>query len=356
MPFLFTPNEYVDMLLIYGECRKNSRNAKALYQERFPERRTPSHMTFAMVEEKMRQGSFPNSKHSHHDKPIQSEQNMVNVLAYVAVNPHVSIRTIAEEIGVSSSSVHRILKTHNYHPFKLHLTHELRPTDPDRRLTFIAIMQVMMQDTPNLLSKILWSDEARFHNNGVVNRHNSHYWSVENPRWVRETRFQTRWGVNVWCGLFNGRLIGPYFFEGYLNGQRYLNILENELPALLDDIPLNERRDMIWQQDGAPPHNNGIVANYLNARFPNKWIGTHGPFRWPPRSPDMTPLDFFVWGYLKDLVYNEQPVDVNDLKIKIRRACNNLTQEMIHAACTRELLRRFDACVDADGGHFEHLL
>lgn len=50
---------------------------------------------------------------------------------------------------------------------------------------------------------------------------------------------------------------------GYLNGQRYLNFLVYDLPALLVNIPLNERRDMIWQQDGAPPHNSGIVVNYF---------------------------------------------------------------------------------------------
>ncbi len=33
----------------------------------------------------------------------------------------------------------------------------------------------------------------------------------------------------------------------------------------------------------------------LNKKFPNKWIGRGGPFSWPPRSPDLTPLNFFLW-------------------------------------------------------------
>ncbi|KAJ8938076.1 hypothetical protein NQ318_006346 [Aromia moschata] len=66
------------------------------------------------------------------------------------------------------------------------------------------------------VTNILWSDESRFHNNGIVNKHNAHYWSNQNPHWMTETRFQTVWGTNVWCGMFNGHLIGPHFFEGTL--------------------------------------------------------------------------------------------------------------------------------------------
>ncbi|KAL4148737.1 hypothetical protein QTP88_002905 [Uroleucon formosanum] len=47
------------------------------------------------------------------------------------------------------------------------------------------------------------------------------------------------------------------------------------------------------RQDGIPAHNARIVQEFLRVRFAEKFIATHGPVEWPPRSPDLTPLDFF---------------------------------------------------------------
>jgi len=58
---------------------------------------------------------------------------------------------------------------------------------------------------------------------------------------------------------------------------------------------------IIFQQDGAPPHWGSHVCRFLDASFPNRWIGRDGLTAWPPRSPDITPLDFFLWGYVNTL-------------------------------------------------------
>ncbi|GBN27178.1 hypothetical protein AVEN_46569-1 [Araneus ventricosus] len=55
--------------------------------------------------------------------------------------------------------------------------------------------------------------------------------------------------------------------------------------------------DVIFQQDGAPPHWGMIVRDFLDENFPDRWCGRSGPIPWPPRSPDITPLDFFLWGF-----------------------------------------------------------
>lgn len=357
MPYLFTPEEYVDMLLIYGECLKNRRISRQLYQERFPNRHIPSEATFKNLERSLRQGHFPNNKRDTIERAVRCEQTIINVLSYVNFNPKVSIRTLANEVGISRSSVHRILKDFKYHPFKVHLVQGLQPGDDQRRLDFIARMMLKINDDPHFLSKILWSDEARFHNNGVVNRHNSNYWSPMNPHWVMETRFQNIWGINVWCGLFNHSVIGPYFFDGTLTGVRYLDFLENILPDLLEDIPLNERQEMWLQQDGAPPHNARIVSDHLQNRFENRWIANRSPeIMWAARSPDLSPLDFFFWGAIKDIVYQSEPQNLDELKQNITRACRQITPAMIQATCTRNVLTRFEMCIAAGGLQFEHLM
>lgn len=239
-------------------------------------------------------GSFAKLKRNR-TKPIRNDENTAEVLQRVNDNPNMSIRGIQREVGISISSCQRILKGNKYHPFKIHLVHHLRVGDYERRIDFLARFLVMCEENDSFLKNILWSDESRFHNNGLVNKHNCRYWSDQNPRWMRSTRNQSIFGVNVWCGILNGAIIGPYLYEGILNGQRYLNFLRNVLPGLLDDanVPLNIRQNIWFHQDGAPPHNAIIVTNYLNNTFRNSWIGTNGPIKWPARSPDLTPLDFF---------------------------------------------------------------
>lgn len=56
---------------------------------------------------------------------------------------------------------------------------------------------------------------------------------------------------------------------------------------------------MYFQQDGAPAHYKDFVRVALNNKFEQRWIGRGGPIAWPPRSPDLTPCDFFLWGYVK---------------------------------------------------------
>ena len=61
-----------------------------------------------------------------------------------------------------------------------------------------------------------------------------------------------------------------------------------------------------WQQDRVPPHCTNANMDYLETQFQGRVISRrHRRGRnWPPRSPDLSPLDFFLWGYLKSKVYN----------------------------------------------------
>jgi len=65
--------------------------------------------------------------------------------------------------------------------------------------------------------------------------------------------------------------------------------------------------------DGAPPHFSRIARQYLNDHFPGKWIGRNGPVAWPPRSPDLNPIDLYLWGHVKNKVYSTPVTNVNEL-------------------------------------------
>ena len=57
------------------------------------------------------------------------------------------------------------------------------------------------------------------------------------------------------------------------------------------------------QQDRVPCYFHRIVRNYLNDRFEGRWIDRGAEYAWPPRSSDMTPLGYFLWGFVKPKVY-----------------------------------------------------
>ena len=106
---------------------------------------------------------------------------------------------------------------------------------------------------PELLSVVLFSDVASFTRDGVNNLRNVHTWSHDNPHEKSVTNFQRRFTVNVWCGVLGNKLIGPFVFDN-LTGNACEVFLLNELPGLLEIIPLMLRNQMYFQHDGAPPH------------------------------------------------------------------------------------------------------
>lgn len=261
--------------------------------------------------------------------------------------------------GVAKTTVHRILQDYNLRPFRAHLVHGMRPGDEERRVMFLAHMAILREAHDDFLSNILWTDESTFTNNGLFNRWNFRTWAEENPHVRYQTRHQVRYTVNVWCGLVGNHLIGPYFIEdGALNGERYLHFLREDLPTLLDDVPLAVRARMWFQHDGCPAHRSRCVTQYLHSQFPERWIGQQGVVSWPPRSPDLTPLDYFLWGYLKNRVYagDLPPITSNEeLQRRIVGACRSLSPQSIRQAVTSEWIRRAELCLMEGCGHVEHL-
>lgn len=112
---------------------------------------------------------------------------------------------------------------------------------------------------------------------------------------------------------------------------------------------------MIFQHDGAPAHFSREVRNILDARFPERWMGRNGPITWPPRSPDLNVLDYFVWGHVKNLVEHRRDSTENEVREAIVAAFDTITPEMIHRA-TRNIIRRAEICVREKGRHFEQFL
>lgn len=129
--------ELKNMILIYGECQQNQRQAAALYVRRFPDRRHPNHGFFYRLQERLgTNGQFYKSRRPIHVP--QRNQEVIDAVQQALVrNPHTSTRAIAADLNMNHISVHKIIKhSLGLHPFKKHTTHKLLPADMPRRLNF----------------------------------------------------------------------------------------------------------------------------------------------------------------------------------------------------------------------------
>jgi len=75
---------------------------------------------------------------------------------------------------------------------------------------------------------------------------------------------------------------------------------------------------------------------------------------WPPRSADPTPPDYFLWGYLKGRVYLNKPRTIDALKANITEDIQTVTADVL-ARTFLNMARRFQSCLDANGGHFQQM-
>ncbi|GBL96142.1 hypothetical protein AVEN_104363-1 [Araneus ventricosus] len=119
------------------------------------------------------------------------------------------------------------------------------------------------------------------------------------------------------------KVIGSFFFAApTLTSKIYLDMLQ--LYAVLQFA-----EGVIFQQDGAPPHYGKIVREPLYTTFPQRWIGRGAVMAWPPRSPDLTPLDFYLWGNVKQHVYSERINNFNNLKQRITDVIHSVAPDVL---------------------------
>lgn len=353
----FSNEELADMHLVYGEAQGNAREAGRIYADRFPNRDAPDHRIFSAIHRRLRETASlrPRLQEPLGEFMVPHEQEIID---YINLHPNASCHSVAHALGIASHvTVWRVLRTHQMHPFRYQRVHGLTPADYPQRVQFSRWMLNNLRADRNFSSYILFSDEAQFARDGIFNHHNWHEWRENNPHLTREHGFQHRYSVNVWAGILGDRIIGPHIFPGPLTGNMYSAFLERILPGLLENVPINIRRRMWYQHDGAPAHFSNASRQVLDNNYPNRWIGRGGPVPWPPRSPDLTPLDFFVWGHMKSLVY-ETPVESEEnLIARIAVAAGDMSDNRrMVARVHRSLRNRCMSCVRMIGRHFEHLL
>ena len=125
------------------------------------------------------------------------------------------------------------------------------------------------------------------------------------------------------------------------------------LPTLQNSPGYSQRT---WfQQDGATSHTSNVSLPRVREIFPGKLISRRGDINWPSRSPDLTPMDFFLWGFLKSKVYVNKPTSLAQLKQNIRHEMEAITERTCQAVI-RNFSVRLNECRKREGKHLDDII
>ncbi|GFV72768.1 uncharacterized protein TNCV_5038471 [Trichonephila clavipes] len=97
----------------------------------------------------------------------------------------------------------------------------------------------------------------------------------------------------------------------------------------IPELNNHDVQELWFQQDGATCHIARAIVDLLKDTFGYRLISRFGPVNWPPRSCDLTPLDYFLWGYVKSLVYADKPQTLDHLEDNIRRVIADIRPQML---------------------------
>lgn len=287
---------------------------------------------------------------------LHETQNLANENQYGIC----SVNKVARRLEMSSTTVWRILRRQlKLYPYKIQILFELKERDKATRNDFALLTIAQIQANPQWLDNVFWTDEAHFQLNGGVNTHNCRIWSSNNRHLVIQQGLHDL-KVTVWCGFTSRFIIGPYFFEENaagetktvtVNGERYLNMLHDyAIPSLRHQNIEN----IIFMQDGAPPHIFKPVKQFLSNTFGDRVISRQFPVTWPARSPDINPADYWLWGDLKERVFLSRPTSIHQLKESITQIVTEIPELVLRAA-VYNIEERLLLVQEEGGGHIHHL-
>jgi transposase len=165
---------------------------------------------------------------SRSGRPCVSEEHVASVEQSFNASPRKSVRRASLELGIPASTVRKILRVkHNMKAYKIQVHQMLLEEDYHTQLNFCHQFNEKFDSNASFIDHLMFSDEATFHISGKVNRHNCCIWGIEKPQEVEEHERDSP-KVNVWCALGKDRIIGPFFFEGWVvNSESYLEMLQN---------------------------------------------------------------------------------------------------------------------------------
>lgn len=269
------------------------------------------------------------------------------------IGVHLSQRKISRKLNISQASVHRILKENNVKVFKRVPLQELNQKTREKRL--IRARRLLRLIRRSDLDRVIFTDEKDFLiDTPPINTQNSRVYTKEKLKRdvpaanliFERKHFPKK--IMVWAGVSKHGKTNIHFIEpkSKVDSEKYISILKS---AKKDIAKLYPDGNFLLQQDGATSHTSKKSLQWITENFDNFLK----PESWPPCSPDLNVMDYYVWGALQSMVYASPIKNLACLKNRIRSCWKKLSQKSINRAIDQFRIRlRF--VVMSSGGHCEN--
>ncbi|CAK9827593.1 Transposable element Tcb1 transposase [Anthophora retusa] len=300
--------------------------------------------------EKSEEGSANPTRRTHSKgRSVRTPAVVQRAQQLISENPGTSLTNLATILGVSEASIRRIAQEDlRYTSYVLKVRQMLSETAKTKR---IARCNLILCSLKNEAAGRLrfFSDEKIFTVDAKVNRRNDR-WLAHDPAdvpVVARTKFPA--SVHVLSVVSSeGDVMPPHFFKKgeTINKEVYLRILSTTVKPWMETIASG--RSYIFQQDGAPAHTSHLIQNWLSDNVDMFWSKDF----WPANSPDLNPLDYYVWSVIKRVSNKSRHPNVASLQAAIEAAFANLDKEQLKRACSR-FRSRIEAVIAAEGGYIE---
>ena len=262
--------------------------------------------------------------------------------------------------AISKSSYSRITKHDlKLRPYRIQRLHQVTEAQTAMRL---KMGKFLARKPLAWYRDLCTSDEAWFTLSGhVFNRKNTVCYSSDGAgrpgQWISQAA-QSPDKVLVFCLLHgSGQKFGPYFIppDETVNQFSYRELLEKTVfPLMMLMLGRAVWGRTWWQQDGAKPHQARMVMEWLDGIFGERLLALKSlrGVDWAPSSPDMNPVDYYLWPRMKRDTYAPPPPTMTGLRRKIRVVFNGIPAEEVSRAVL-SMKKRGRMLVQAGGKQFE---
>ena len=246
------------------------------FQVSFQSKEGPDSRTIKAINSKFNSAGFVQRLSFRRSPTVRTPDKVAEIESIVEETPTKSVRKISSEVQLSYGTTRSIMKDDlSLHPYKPIVTQGLKADDFPTRLSYSNWFLSEYQQNPGFLRNLLFTDEALFHLNGMVNKQNVRFWSTDNPKELQETKkFSPH--VNVWIAIGARHIFGPYFFfeeEGATvttntdqHASRYIKMLKDKF-----FVDLKRKgyvlKNTYFQQDNSRVHTAKTTLDFLKTKL-----------------------------------------------------------------------------------------
>lgn len=227
----------------------------------------------------------------------------------------------------------------------------------------MSMCRILISKPARYFQRLLVTDEAQFCLQGhLLNRGTNYCYSrmrEGKPKGFYTTSVQCPTKLMVFAVMsgLDGKL-WPFFYPRgtKLNTKTYIQKLQDDVfPALRNHYGDRMFKRLIFQQDGAPCHRSKTTITMLDRTFKHRVLalGAKRGHDWSPSSPDLSPLDYYLWSEVKRMVYQHpMPSSLDELREKIETSFSQIDSDTVMKAMM-SMPKKAAKCVDAQGDRFE---